>query len=365
MYIMKSKNDKYAMTSCTKVGIKIKNNGNEYKNNPFECATPFKNNNIEIDRVDVNYDLTKYNSIDLNISSYSREDIYKLFGFKSSAFLTEQNMKEAKKIVLKTHPDKSKLSDEYFIFFQKAYQKINEIYEFQNKINTKKKVDNNEYFEQQNANVLDKMFDLKKDLKEPTNFNNWFNEQFDKHKLEDPIEHGYGDWLKSDSDIDFNIQNNISKDNMMREMEKKKHKLQELIPYKGISETILGSSVGGSSLMEYNSNFSSGSLFSGGGIDYTDLRQAYIESIIPITEEDYNKVQKFSSLDEYKRHREGNTINNYKTINVEESLRQLYNKDKQTNDESAALAFYYAQQTEKVKQNNNEFWSGLNQITNK
>ena len=245
MYIMKSKNDKYAMTSCTKVGIKIKNNGNEYKNNPFECATPFKNNNIEIDRVDVNYDLTKYNSIDLNISSYSREDIYKLFGFKSSAFLTEQNMKEAKKIVLKTHPDKSKLSDEYFIFFQKAYQKINEIYEFQNKINTKKKVDNNEYFEQQNANVLDKMFDLKKDLKEPTNFNNWFNEQFDKHKLEDPIEHGYGDWLKSDSDIDFNIQNNISKDNMMREMEKKKHKLQELIPYKGISETILGSSVGG------------------------------------------------------------------------------------------------------------------------
>ena len=117
--------------------------------------------------------------------------------------------------------------------------------------------------------------------------------------------------------------------------------------------------------MEYNSNFSSGSLFSGGGIDYTDLRQAYIESIIPITEEDYNKVQKFSSLDEYKRHREGNTINNYKTINVEESLRQLYNKDKQTNDESAALAFYYAQQTEKVKQNNNEFWSGLNQITNK
>jgi hypothetical protein len=207
------------------------------------------------------------------------------------------------------------------------------------------------------------MFDTKKDLKDPKNFNNWFNDQFDKHRLDDPVEHGYGDWLKSDSDIDFTPQTNINKDNMGREMEKRKHKLQEMIPYKGISDTIVGSSVGGSSLMEYNSNFSSGSLFSGGGIDYTDLRQAYVESVIPVTEEDFNKVQKFNSVDEYKRHRE-NYTNNDKMLTKEESMRQLYNQDKQKNEESAALAFYYAQQSEKVKQNNNQFWSGLNQLTN-
>jgi hypothetical protein len=358
---MKSGKDKpnYSMTNCTKTGIKIKENGNGYKNNPFEGVNPFK----EIDRVNVNYETSQYANLDLNIASYSREDIYKLFGLQSSAFLTEENMKEAKKIVLKTHPDKSRLGNEYFIFFQKAYQKIMEIYEFQNKINTKKKADTNEYYEKQNANVLDKMFDTKKDLKDPKKFNNWFNDQFDKHRLDDPVEHGYGDWLKSDSDIDFTPQTNINKDNMGREMEKRKHKLQEMIPYKGISDTIMGSSVGGSSLMEYNSNFSSGSLFSGGGIDYTDLRQAYVESVIPVTEEDFNKVQKFNSVDEYKRHRE-NYTNNDKMLTKEESMRQLYNQDKQKNEESAALAFYYAQQSEKVKQNNNQFWSGLNQLTN-
>ena len=360
----KKEKPNYAMTSCSKTGIKINQSNNDYKQNPFANANPFKNKDVEeINKVNIKYDSSQYENIDLNISSYSREEIYKLFGFKASAFLTEENMKEAKKIVLKTHPDKSRLNEKYFIFFQKAYQTIKEIYEFQNKLNTKKTVDTNEYYEQQNTHVLDKMFDMKKELKEdPNKFNNWFNDQFDKHRLEDPVEHGYGDWLKSDSDIDF-IPKGINKDNMAKEMEKKKRIIQSLTPYKGVGESVLASSVGGSSLMEYNSNFSSGSLFSGGGMDYTDLRQAYVESVIPVTQEDFNNIQKFNSVDEYKRHRDNSTMNN-KILTKEESMRQLYNQDKQQNEESAALAFYYAQQSEKVKQNNNQFWSGLNHLTN-
>jgi hypothetical protein len=45
-------------------------------------------------------------------------------------------------------------------------------------------------------------------------------------------------------------------------------------------------------------------------------------------------------------------------------MHQLYQQEKDTNQESAALAFYYAQQTEKAKLNNENFWSGLKQITN-
>ena len=114
--------------------------------------------------------------------------------------------------------------------------------------------------------------------------------------------------------------------------------------------------------MEYNSNFTSGSLFTGGGgMGYTDLRQAYAESVIPVTEDDFNKVQKFKSIDEYKRHRDGAMT---APPSKEEALRQLYHQDKQKNEESAALAFYHAQQLEKAKQNNDNFWSGLKQVTN-
>jgi len=359
---MKSRNDKknFSMTACAKTGIKIKNTGNDYKNDPFAGVDPFKNQVKESDRIDINYNKSQYETIDLNIENYSREELYNLFGFKTSLILTEENMKEAKKIVLKTHPDKSRLDNKYFVFFGKAYNKLKEIYEFQNKTN-KKTVDNNEYFDSQNSEVLDKMFDMKKDLKDSKNFNKWFNEQFEKHRLEDPVEHGYGNWLKSDEDIVFTPQN-INKDSMAREMEKRKKEVQSLTPYKGVGNAFVSSSVGGSSLMEYNSNFSSGSLFnSEAGIGYTDLRQAYAESVIPITEDDFNKIQKFRSIDEYKRHRDSVEV---VPISKEESLRQLYQEDKQKNEESAALAFYYAQQSEKANKNNSDFWCGLKQLTN-
>jgi len=359
---MKSRNERnnFSMTTCGKTGIKIKNNGNDYKSDPFAGVDPFKNQIRESDKFQVEYNKSGYESIDLNVENYSREELYKLFGFKTSVILTEESMKEAKKIVLKTHPDKSRLDNQYFIFFGKAYNKLKQIYEFQNKTN-KKITDTNEYYDSQNTQVLDKMFDMKKDLKKPEKFNDWFNKQFEKHKLEDTNENGYGNWLKSDEDIIFTPQN-INKDSMGREMEKRKKEIQALTPYKGFSDSFNSSSVGGSSLMEYNSNFTSGTLFSGdGGMGYTDLRQAYAESVIPVTEDEFNKSQKFKSVNEYKRHRD--TVDT-KPLSKEEALRQLYLEDKQKNEESAALAYYHAQQLEKAKNNNQEFWSGLKQLTN-
>jgi hypothetical protein len=41
---------------------------------------------------------------------------------------------------------------------------------------------------------------------------------------------------------------------------------------------------------------------------------------------------------------------------------RLYNENKEKDQESVALAFYYAKQAEKVKNNNNQFWTGLKQI---
>jgi cytochrome c553 len=72
-------------------------------------------------------------------------------------------------------------------------------------------------------------------------------------------------------------------------------------------------------------------------------------------------MPKFKSVDEYKRHRETGNIT---PLDKEESMRQLYYKDKQSNDESAALAYYYARQTEKASKNGEQFWSGLKQLTN-
>ena len=128
---------------------------------------------------------------------------------------------------------------------------------------------------------------------------------------------------------------------MNTEIEKHKRSVQSLTPYKGVAE-MTAPSCGGTSLMSYDSNFTSGSLFSNDGMNYTDLRQAYVESVIPVTEDDYNKIQKFKSVDEYKRHRE---VTAAKPLEKEEAMTRLYHQNKQKDEESAALAFYYAKQS--------------------
>jgi hypothetical protein len=66
--------------------------------------------------------------LDLNIEHYELEDILNLF--KVPLDLDANHLKEAKKMVLKTHPDKSGLPPTYFLFFSRAYKVIYEINHF-------------------------------------------------------------------------------------------------------------------------------------------------------------------------------------------------------------------------------------------
>ena len=67
-------------------------------------------------------------NIDLNLENYSLDDILDLF--KLPYQFTEDHLKQAKRIVYQTHPDKSDLPKEYFLFFCKAYKSVYQIYQF-------------------------------------------------------------------------------------------------------------------------------------------------------------------------------------------------------------------------------------------
>lgn len=341
-------------------GIRIEKSDNEYGIDPFGGLNPFKSNDpSENTNKNIIYTKSSYNFLDLNIDNYSRPDLYKLFGLNNSVILTEDIMKEAKKLVLKSHPDKSHLEPKYFLFFSKAYKRLYGIYEFQNKA-TKKEEMQTDYGNVKEQNILlNTMFDKKKELKDPSNFNKWFNNQFEKYKIDDETrETGYGDWLKSNEGI-YDV-GEVSKANMNSEFEKQKKNIQNIIVYNGVND-LNASAFGGSSLLSKQDNFSSGELFSKDGMGYTDLRQAYVESIIPVTDDDYKKIHKFNNVNDYKNHRDNMQT---KPLSKEEAMRQLYMQNKQKDEESAALAFHYAREAEKAKKNNESFWSGLKQLTN-
>jgi hypothetical protein len=306
----------------------------------------------------MNYNYSKNNnknnnntmhSIDLDLDNYSLEDLYNLFNIPGNT-LTEPVLKTAKQIVLKMQPDKSRLDSKYFLFFSKAYKRLYGIYEFQNKSHNKSHKDE-DFFNESNKNTLNNLFDKNKEFKNPKNFNKWFNDSFEKHRLENPNEIGYGDWLKSDDGI-MNISENVTKSNMNEIFEQKKKQQQSLSVYTGVTD-LYSSNLGASSLLSSNDNFTTEL--------YTDLRQAYTETLIPVTNEDYENIPKYNNVSEYKKQRDTSLS---APLSTEESHNILLRRSNALDQESSALAFKYAQESEKAKQKQQEFWGDIRHITN-
>jgi hypothetical protein len=295
----------------------------------------------------VSYKNTSINSLDLDLDHYSLEDICNLFNI-DDVNLSEETLKKAKQIVLKMHPDKSRLDAKYFLFFSKAYKCLYGIYEFQNK-STNKQVNNEEFYDESNKDTLNYMFAQNKALKDPKNFNLWFNKTFEKHRLEDPNEQGYGDWFKSNEGI-MNINETVTKGNMNEVFEKQKKHIQSLTIYNGVNDMVT-SNLGGS-MLDGNGDLTTN--------NYTDLRQAYTETLFPVTQEDYNNNQQFTTFSEYRAHRDKVDITPISEKDGEHKL--LMNKQLHS-QQSAALAFKYAKESEKVKEKQRGFWADIKQIT--
>jgi hypothetical protein len=346
-------------TSCPKIGIKIHESNNDYKTNPFNSISNPKQN-VNLNTTNHNSkisELCNANNFDLNIENYSMKDILHLFNIQSE-LLNEDVMKDAKKFVLKTHPDKSNLDPKYFLFYSSAYKKLYGVFEFQNK-SSKKKIDQTDYSNDSNNKILDNVFTKNEALKDPKNFNEWFNQKFEQYKTDDlgDINKGYGDWLKSNEGvIDAS---NVAKADMANEFERYKKQIQSITVYNGVNDAF--SSTIGTSLLSHQNNYTSNGLFND-GLGFTDLRQAYEESVIPVTEEDYQNIPKYQNINEYKNARDNDNINTGPP-NKEEALKKLYAQQKLKEEESVALAFQLAKQDEKARAKNKSFWGELKQIT--
>ena len=296
-------------------------------------------------------------NLDLDINNYELEDLLNLF--KIPMDFDESDLKKAKQIVLKTHPDKSRLDAKYFLFFSKAYKTIYSIYSFKNN-SEKKNIESLSYNSEETdtegmKKKLNKYFESNKTLKYPKEFNSWFNSQFEKYKLQnEEDETGYGEWLKSNEDCEE--ERNITMNEMNQAIETKKRQIRDLTVKKDISEMSVtyGSTLGGNAPQEYSSD-----MFS--NLCYQDLRQAHRESVIPVTKEDYDSRQKFRNVNEYSIYRDSQNV---RALSEEQSIEYLRNKNKIVETESTQRAFLLAKQYEEAQERNKLFQREINKIEN-
>jgi hypothetical protein len=299
--------------------------------------------------------------LDLNIENYDLPDILNLFKIPEN--FNENDLKNAKKIVLKMHPDKSGLHANYFRFFSKAYKAIYDIWVFKNKIEknldgtiSTEYIAKTEFFDKEKKKILDDFLD--KEKKSEKAFNTWFNEQFEKNKVEREEEaHGYGNWLKSDEDLED--EKTISMTQLGEEIERKKQKVRALTVYKGIDD--ITANYAGVSNLTGDAPVSFGSdLFS--SLQYEDLRKAHTETVVPVTLEDYNNVKKFNNVNEYTAHRNSQNIEPLSDIQARE---YLSNKERYQEKESTERAYKLAQQLEETQKKQANYWASMRYINNK
>lgn len=291
--------------------------------------------------------------LDLNIDNYEYEDILNLFNIPID--FEESHLKKAKKHVLAMHPDKSDLDKSFFLFFSKAYKILYSIYEFRMKANISEKLDLNyeniDYIKEQDIYNKEIINNLKNnEALKPENFNKWFNELFEKFKIENDYDSGgYGDWIKNDNEENIKQVANLSE--MNEEINKKKEILRNnsLSKYTNIDEFNQSNycDLTNSSVENYSSN-----MFS--KLPYEDLKKAHEESIIPVNEKDYKPS--FSNIEEARIKRFQQNLN---PLSDNDSKDYLEGEKYKENYISSQRAYKLAKQEEMVERINKKWWASL------
>lgn len=290
-------------------------------------------------------------NIDLNIHNYGLTDLLNLF--RLPYHFTEEHLRDAKKIVLKTHPDKSKLDKKYFLFFSQAYKYLLKIHQLRRSSNTS----NTEYIKDdlwstEHTVLIDGAIE-KMNQKD---YNNWFNSMFEKMKLkDDPDESGYGNWLKSDEGLVNEKINNMGQ--MNEYIQNKKKELRSLVKHQDFGDTIQGDHF---DLVRDSPESYSSSMFN--ALQFEDLKKAHGESVIPVTEEDFHNRKKYSSIDDINRTRTSDMINNSSHLSSHETI--LNDRQNSENDVSIQRAYKLMNQDEKIRKNYDIFWSDLKRLKN-
>lgn len=292
---------------------------------------------------------------DLNIDNYDLNELLNLFKLDSN--FDEEDLKQAKKIVLKTHPDKSGLNPDYFRFYSAAYKSIYNIWQFKNKEEKGNKT-NTEYTTDYDESEKNKMIDTylsKEKINNSKKFNKWFNEQFEQNKMNREDESaGYGEWLKSNEGVeDFQ---NISQAQLGEEIERKKQQMRALTVHKGIQDLHFNSA-GASDLIGDTPESYGSDLFS--NLQYEDLRKAHTETVVPVTIEDYNNTKKFKNVNDYKHYRNSQSTTPLSEIQAREYLN---NKNKMEDKDTTERAYKLAKQLEESNKKQEQFWSSIRHI---
>ena len=243
------------------------------------------------------------NEHNLNIHMYSLEDLLGLFDLTYN--ISQDDLKRAKKVVLRTHPDKSKLDSKYFLFYKKAFDVVVRFYDNQNKQNQKITPNSTAYTPNENDDddnrTVKKVSSVINEMAKGE-FQDKFNDLFEKN-MATKVDESRNEWFKND-DPSYTTNQTVNSSNMGQIFNSIKDQQTGLVKYRGV-ENIISNRSSTSNFYEDNDdddNYVTSDPFS--KLKFDDLRKVHKdETVFSVSERDYQNVTKYSSVDHFMRDR--------------------------------------------------------------
>jgi len=244
---------------------------------------------------------TTNNGYNLDIHMYSLKDLLALFDTDYN--ISMDDLKRAKKKVLMTHPDKSKLPAEFFLFYKKAFDIVVNFYKNQNKQTQNPTAENTTYVP---TSISDTGKSTTKQIKSAINeldkreFQEKFNTLFENNMVK-KTNGARNEWFSKEEAVYENMED-VNAKNMGQIFDKIKEKQSGLVRYTGVNNLVVNS---GSNLYdeeEDDETYVTSDPFS--KLKFDDLRKVHKnETVLAVSERDFNNVKQYSSVDQFMRER--------------------------------------------------------------
>lgn len=262
----------------------------------------------------------------LNISNYSVQNIYDLFGLDKST-VSVNDLKTAKRRVLMTHPDKSHLPPDYFQFYTNALRVL--VDDFQH---SHKEISYGERMKDMQKSDFQYERETEEDLAQKRayqktasgkEFMENFNRVFETEMRAPVVDRN--EWFRQNQSSYSDLSAKSQAD-MGRAIQEVKQRQQALIVRRDVSE--LRGSFGGSSFYDTATDedtYIAADPFA--KLKFDDLRRVHKdETVLSVSERDFENMPKFRNVEEYNRSR---TVDQgqWSSISEETSLNMLRERE--------------------------------------
>jgi len=257
-------------------------------------------------------------SHNLNIKMYSFKEILDLFQLDYS--FTIDDLKRAKMMVLKMHPDKSRLPADYFLFYKKAFDVVVDYFTETTKTTAKVPITEQLYHVESADKNTSKTVNKVINEMGRDKFQEKFNQLFEQNMVQKPA-HDHNDWFKNNDPL-YQFDNITSVGGLAGAIDTIKQKNAALVKYNGVENIHSGGpSYGNLYEEEDNSAYVTCDPFS--KLKFDDLRKVHKDqTVLTVSENDFAKVKTYSSMDHLQRERGSMNIQHVDRSESEQILLQ-------------------------------------------